>query len=166
RRRLDSAADREPGQGGKSPFLFELRQDFFPALGFYFIGKAARSKFTAVQAGINLGYLGAEKDNQCRVIDPEQQSDERARGTVDRGYRTMAQVIPDQALSKGKKDGRDQGSHPHVTPCDANIREIAKQQGKQQSNDDQGRNRVNVIPDRASAGELQAQVSRDGGDNR
>src|SRR5262245_32253799 len=75
----------------------------------------------AVPARINLRELRSQKTDQRRVIDPEQQNDERASRSKRTGRRSSSEINADRIFSQGKKQGRYCRSNPYVSPRNHDV---------------------------------------------
>ena len=72
---------------------------------------------------IHPGEFGAVQEDLRRVIHPDHQHDERARGAEGRADAALAEVKADQQLADGKKHGRDAGADPDVVPGHVHARD-------------------------------------------
>src|SRR4249919_4168322 len=72
----------------------------------------------AIPARVNLSELRSQEADQRRVINPEQQDDERTGRSKRTGRRSFSQVNTDSVFSSGKEQSRHCRSDPHVLPRD------------------------------------------------
>src|SRR6476619_2832869 len=84
----------------------------------------------AVPARVNLRELCSQKADQRRVIDPEQQDDERTRSSKRTRRRSPCEVNADSVFSSGKKQRRHRRSDPDVRPRDHHVRQKFVDHGK------------------------------------
>src|SRR5215813_15631482 len=70
----------------------------------------------AIAARVNLRELRSQKADQRRIIDPEQQDDERASRSKRTRRRSPSEVNADSVFASGKKPGRHRRSDPNVLP--------------------------------------------------
>src|SRR4029077_15178160 len=81
-------------------------------------GMLFRPDAWTVPARVNLCELRAQKADQRRVINPEQQDDERTGRSKRTSRRSFSQVNPDSVFASGKEQSRHCRSDPHVLPRD------------------------------------------------
>src|ERR1044071_138663 len=74
--------------------------------------------------GIDLGKLGPKKENLCRVINPNQQHNQRARCAIAGTERRPSQVEPKKEFSQSEQDRRQDSSYLYVSPTDLCIWQV------------------------------------------
>src|SRR4029450_8440765 len=75
-----------------------------------------RADARAISTRVNLRELRAQKADQRRVIDPEQQDYERASRSKRTGHRSSSEINIDQIFSCAEKQRRHRRSDPDVFP--------------------------------------------------
>src|ERR1044072_3116857 len=105
----------------------------FTGIGSLFDGLSAPA---TVRDGVGLRKFGAEQENLGRIVNPKQQYDETAGGTVARSDCAAADVPADQRLPEIEEKRRHQGPDNDVPPLERtvgqNLVDSNKQQGAEQ----------------------------------
>ena len=84
-----------------------------------------------------MGELGAQQHDLRRVIDPNQQNNERGRRAISRGKRELADINADQQLAELEQRGSDPGAEPNIAPFDVGVRQQFEHDRKHHGNGDE-----------------------------
>ncbi len=76
----------------------------------------------AEDACVDPGEFGAHQEDLRRVVDPDEDDDERPRCAVARGDAAFADVQADQELADGEEHGGDERAEQHVVPAHRHAR--------------------------------------------
>jgi hypothetical protein len=68
--------------------------------------------------GVGFRELGPEEQDQGRVVDPQQDGDERRGSAVAGGDAASADIVADQELAERERQARDQSSGPDISPSE------------------------------------------------
>src|SRR5439155_10576530 len=84
----------------------------------------------AAAPGMHPRKFRAEKKDLCRVVQPEQQYDERSRCGVSRRDRAVAEIKPDRQPSEIEEHRGRESTGPDVAPGNPDVRQPLVEQGE------------------------------------
>ena len=95
---------------------------------------------------VGMADLGAEQDDLRRVVDPDQQHDERC-GRAVRRFQTLAADVPgDGELARLKQEGGDKRTWPNIAPTHGHIGKPLEEHGEEDGEDAQRNGEVHRLP--------------------
>src|SRR6187200_3778259 len=112
-----------------------------------------RADAWAIAARVNLRELRSQKADQRRVINPEQQNDERTSRSKRARRRSLSKVNTDSVFSAGKKQGRHRRSNPYVSPRDHDVWQKLVDHGKKNRDHEERADNVCRLPNPRDAGQ-------------
>ena len=86
------------------------------------LGDALDAAQRAERLGVDPGELGAEEEDLRRVVDPDEDDDQRAGGAEARGDAALADVQADQELADREQQRGDDRAEPDVVPLHVHAR--------------------------------------------
>src|SRR6476660_5243487 len=107
----------------------------------------------AIAARVNLRELRPQEADQRRVINPEQQDDERTGRSKRTGGRSFSEVNTDSVFSSGKEQRRHRRSNPYVSPRDQDVRQKFVDRGKKNRDHEERGDNVCCLPNPRDAGQ-------------
>ena len=73
-----------------------------------------------------MGELGPEEKNHRRIVDPNNDHDQRSGSAIGRTDSSLAQVKPNEELPDREQQGRNGRSDPNIFPRDLRFRHVPK----------------------------------------
>src|SRR3954452_23010688 len=119
-----------------------------------------------VPSSINLYELGAQKTDQRRVVDPQQENYERASRSERARGRSLPEVNTDKVFSPRKKERSHYRSNPYVLPRDHDIGQKFVDHGEENGDHEERSNDVRCLPKRGEAWQPSVHVVLQTADNR
>src|SRR5690242_7036276 len=108
------------------------------------------------------GKLGAEQQDLRRVVDPNEDRHERARGMIGRGD-TGAEIKADRVLADGEEERRARSAEPHVPPFDARIGQNLEHEPEEGGGEGEGEREVDELENQGKSGENAIEIISKGG---